>query len=155
MKTTVLFALALCLGACGRDRSRSDDDDDFAADAGGLPDGDVGDEDAAAPDAGGGGDLAHYDPCTRSSECPAGDSCSVPATETPVDDPTAPKQCRPPCSTDPDCSATTSDVTPAYSCAVDDYCMGYCAGGGMIPDCLPPYACHRFPGFMDGYCAMP
>lgn len=110
--------------------------------------------DASSADANGLVPGAHFDNCTSAAQCPAGDSCSVPGTDPPIDDPAAPSQCRPPCTTDADCVETTSVVTSALHCnTVDHFCFGYCGAGGFIADCNAPFGCHRYTTYHDGYCA--
>lgn len=97
----------------------------------------------------------HYDPCVNDSDCPIGDLCSIPPTNPPRGDPTAPLQCRPFCMHDIDCVDSLAHITYAIDCSDDGFCAGRCATSAMVAPCMPPYVCHLYVGYQDGYCVLP
>lgn len=134
-----LFGNAACRGHAGTDAGNQSAD--AASVDTGVPPRDTG--------------TRHFDPCVNDSDCPIGDLCSVPATQPPRTDGTAPLQCRPRCTTETDCIMPLVGVTYALECAVDGFCSGRCATSAMVAPCMTPYQCHLFAGFQDGYCYLP
>jgi hypothetical protein len=93
----------------------------------------------------------HFDACGTESECPIGDSCTVPPQTPPIDDPTAPTECRPQCATDNDCAMPGSMAGYGLSCdTVDHHCQVLCGTG--LPGCNPGYTCQLFHASTMGYC---
>jgi hypothetical protein len=144
-------AVALCVLGCGGDGTAGQD---------------AGRTDATASDAGTDGPsiadaavdsapkLAHFDKCSDASECPAGDSCSLPHMAI---DPSGTKVCRPPCTSDheppaPECMSTTNIVTDEYTCT-EGFCWGVCVPGNRLyAECKAPFHCRLYPGYATGYC---